>query len=203
MAWQLTGDLIEACSCNVFCPCWYGVPELALPDKGFCAGVITFRVRDGNSNGVNLAGRAVVLAVDFPGPKFFDGNATARLYVDQAADSAQRSELEPIFQGRKGGPMALLVPLISKWLPTQNREIRVRQDADTFTVSVVDVGEVQSRLVQDQGGQSFELRGGGFVGGLGLDFAQISQTSTRWSDADLPRIESKSGGRGKFKWSAN
>ena len=34
MAWQLTGDLIEACSCNVFCPCWYGAPEVALPDKG-------------------------------------------------------------------------------------------------------------------------------------------------------------------------
>jgi hypothetical protein len=202
MAWQLTGDLIEACSCNVFCPCWYGAPEVALPDKGYCTSLLAFRVRDGNSDGVNLAGRTIVVAADFPSPKFFDGNATGRLYVDDAASSEQRRELEPIFQGQKGGPMAMLAPLVSKWLATQSRNIRVGEEGDNITVSVAGVGEVQSRLLKDQEGHGFELRGGGFVGGLGMEVAQISQTSTRWSDADLPRIESKSGGRGKFRWSA-
>lgn len=202
MAWQLTGDLIEACSCNVFCPCWYGAPEVALPDKGYCTSALTFRVRDGNSGGVNLTGRTVVFAVDFPGPKFFDGNATGRLYIDDAASSEQRRELEPIFQGQKGGPMAVVASLVSKWLPTQSPNIRVREEGDSITVSLAGVGEVQSRLLKDQEGHGFELRGGGFVGGLGLEVAHISQTSTRWSDADLPRIESKSGGRGKFRWSA-
>ncbi|MGH6689101.1 MAG: DUF1326 domain-containing protein [Vicinamibacterales bacterium] len=202
MAWQLTGDLIEACSCNVFCPCWYGAPEVALPDKGYCTGILTFRVRDGNADGVNLAGRTILVAADFPNPKFFDGNGTGRLYVDDGASSDQRSELEAIFRGQKGGPMAVVASLITKWLPTQSRDIRVREEGDNITVSVGDVGEIQSRLLKDQEGHSFELRGGGFVSGLGMDVAQISQTSTRWSDADLPRVESKSGGRGKFKWGA-
>src|SRR4030095_4882439 len=121
MAWHLTGDLIEGCNCNVFCPCWYGAPEVALPDKGYCTGAVTFRVRDGDSGGVNLTNRTIVLAVDFPGPNFFDGNATCRIYVDDAASSDQRRELEPIFQGQRGGPMAMLAPLVSKWLPTQSR----------------------------------------------------------------------------------
>src|SRR5438876_957919 len=25
MAWNLTADFIETCSCNMLCPCWYGV----------------------------------------------------------------------------------------------------------------------------------------------------------------------------------
>jgi hypothetical protein len=163
---------------------------------------VTFRVRDGDSGGVNLTNRTIVLAVDFPGPNFFDGNATCRIYVDDAASSDQRRELEPIFQGQRGGPMAMLAPLVSKWLPTQSRNIRVREDGDNITVSVDGIGEVQSGLLKDQEAHGFELRGGGFVGGFGMDVAQICQTSTRWSDADLPRIESKSGARGKFKWSA-
>jgi hypothetical protein len=200
MAWNLTGTLIEACSCNVFCPCWYAVPEVALPDKGFCTGAVTFRLQDGSSDGVNLSGCTVVLAIDFPGPKFFDGNATGKLYIGDAAGSEQRRELEPIFQGQKGGPMAMLAPLIRKWLPTQSRGITVREDGDNITVSVAGVGEVQSRLLKDQEGKGFELRGGGFVGGLGMDVALITHTSIRWSDADLPRMESNSGGRGKFNW---
>jgi hypothetical protein len=202
MAWTLSGDLIEACSCNVFCPCWYGAPDVALPDKGYCTGAVTFHVHDGNADGVNLGGRTVIFALDFPGPKFFDGNATCRLYIDEGASNEQRRALEPIFQGQKGGPMALLAPLVRKWLPTDSRQIRVREDGDSITVSVSGIGEIQSHLLKDQEGHGFELRGGGFVGGMGLDMAQIAHTSTRWSDADLPRIESKSGARGKFRWSA-
>ena len=24
MAWNLKGQMIESCSCNMFCPCWFG-----------------------------------------------------------------------------------------------------------------------------------------------------------------------------------
>jgi hypothetical protein len=26
MVWQLSGQLIETCSCNMFCPCWFLAP---------------------------------------------------------------------------------------------------------------------------------------------------------------------------------
>src|SRR5688572_3869646 len=28
MPWTLSGEMIETCSCNMLCPCWYGVQEL-------------------------------------------------------------------------------------------------------------------------------------------------------------------------------
>ena len=42
-------------------------------DQGWCASAITFRAREGNSDGVTLDGRTVVFAIDFPGPTLFDG----------------------------------------------------------------------------------------------------------------------------------
>ena len=43
MAWRLTGQLVETCSCNMFCPCWFTVQELMIMDQGWCASAIAFR----------------------------------------------------------------------------------------------------------------------------------------------------------------
>jgi hypothetical protein len=158
MAWRLAGQLIETCSCNMFCPCWFTVQELMVMDQGWCAGAIALRVRDGNADGVDLGGRTVVLAVDFPGPTLFDGNATARLYVDQGASTDQRSELETICSGQKGGPMAVLAPLITTWLPARSANIDVADQGDAITVTVADAGRVESRRLRDPQGQGFTLR---------------------------------------------
>jgi hypothetical protein len=34
MAWKLSGELIETCSCNMLCPCWFGQADLMLMDQG-------------------------------------------------------------------------------------------------------------------------------------------------------------------------
>jgi len=44
MAWNMTAQMIETCSCNMLCPCWYGVKELMVMDRGWCASAILFRV---------------------------------------------------------------------------------------------------------------------------------------------------------------
>ena len=201
MAWRLTGHLIETCSCNMFCPCWFTVKELMIMDRGWCASAIAFRVRDGDSDGVNLGGRTVVFGVDFPGPTLFDGNATARLYFDEGTSSEQRRELEPIFQGQKGGAMAALGPLISNWLPTQAANIAVKDEGETITVTVANVGEVQSRALRDGQGNGFQLRGGGFVAALGMEVVDLAPSASKWSDPELRQFETKSGARGDFTWS--
>src|ERR1043165_6553875 len=108
MAWSLTAEVIESCSCNMLCPCWFAVKELMVFDRDYCATPLLFRIRQGSAEGVDLAGIALVVAVDFPGPTLFDGNATARLYLSDSASEEQRKELEPIFQGKRGGPMEIL-----------------------------------------------------------------------------------------------
>jgi hypothetical protein len=201
MAWRLTGQMVESCSCNMFCPCWFGVPDLMVMDQGYCATAVAFRVREGNADGVNLGDRTVIFGGEFPGPTMFDGNATGRVYIDDGATADQRRELEAIFQGRKGGPMGAIAPLVAKWLPTQAATVAVKEEGDTVTVSVGSAGEVQNRLVRDQGGKGFELRGGGFVAGFGLEVAELAASSSRWSDPDLRRFQTKSGARGTFTWS--
>jgi hypothetical protein len=202
MAWELKGQLIESCSCNMFCPCWFGVQDLMIMDQGWCAGVIGLSVEEGSSDGLDLAGRKVLLTVNFPGPTLYDGDGTARVFVDSDADDDQQRELEAIAQGKKGGPMENLAPLMSTWLPTQRANVRIEGEGDTITVSAEGTGEMRSELLRDPEGNAFTLRGGGFVGGFGLQEADLAPTSADWADADMPRrFETKSGARGDFTWS--
>ncbi len=84
MAWQVSGDMYELCSCNILCPCWLG-PE-PKPDKGWCSGILGFDIHRGTVEGIDVGGRKVVLAAEWPG-NFFGGNGTARLYIDSRASA--------------------------------------------------------------------------------------------------------------------
>ena len=72
MAWSVSGQSMEICSCNVFCPCWLSAE--ATPDQGWCSGVFAFDVQQGNSDGVDLGGTKVIFIADWPG-NFWDGGA--------------------------------------------------------------------------------------------------------------------------------
>jgi hypothetical protein len=56
MAWNMTADFIETCSCNMLCPCWYGVRELMVMDQGWCASVWLLRVQHGNAEADSYSG---------------------------------------------------------------------------------------------------------------------------------------------------
>jgi hypothetical protein len=203
MTWSFKGQLYESCSCNMFCPCWFGVSELMIMDKGWCDGTIGFRIKEGDADGVRVDGREVVVAVHFPGPTLFDGDATARLFIDDGADHAQRDALESIFHGERGGPMEMIAGLVSDWLPTKTATIRVADEGDTVTIAADGVGELKNSLLRDQEGNSFTLRGGGFVAGFGMEEAELTPSASRWADPDMPQtIETRSGARGEFAWAA-
>jgi hypothetical protein len=44
MAWTLKGHMTENCSCNMFCPCWFGVQEYMIMDQGWCDTSITWEI---------------------------------------------------------------------------------------------------------------------------------------------------------------
>ena len=71
MTWNLSGKMVENCTCNMLCPCWFGVKELMIMDKGYCGAPILFRIQDGSADGIDLKGRDIVMALDFPGPTIF------------------------------------------------------------------------------------------------------------------------------------
>ncbi|MGH9986090.1 MAG: DUF1326 domain-containing protein [Nitrososphaeraceae archaeon] len=196
--------MVETCSCNMLCPCWFGVKELMIMDKGYCASAILFRIQNGISDGVDLKGRDVVLAFDFPGPTLFDGNGTARLYIDNAADTNQHKELENVFQGRKGGPMQMISGLLSKWLPTESSTIEVNDDGTNLTASVGSIGQIKSQQLKNQSGNLMILQGAGFASAFQMenDTFTLAPSATEMSDPEIPHtISTKSGAVAKFSWS--
>ena len=203
MAWTLKGQMIENCSCNLFCPCWFAVQEYMVMDQGWCATSVTFQIDEGQSDGVDLSGRIVTFLADFPGPTLFDGNATARLYLDDGASDDEARELEAILTGKKGGTFEMLASLVSNWLPAEKTSIRLSSDGDLTSVSVGSVGDVSSKALRDDQGNGFSLRGGGFVSAFGMEEAELAPSAgTRWSDPDMPRqFETTSGARGAINMS--
>jgi hypothetical protein len=202
MSWELRGQLIENCSCNMFCPCWFGVQDLMIMDRGWCRGAIALRIEEGSADGVDLGGRTVTLGVHFPGPTLFDGEGTARVIIDDGASDEQRDALEAIVHGERGGPMEVIAPLVSEWLPTQTARIDIDESGDKITIDAGDAGVVSSQLLRDPEGHAFKLTGGGFVGGFGLQAAELAPSSSEWKDQDFPEgpVEMKSGARGAFTW---
>jgi hypothetical protein len=207
MPWTVSGEMIETCSCNMLCPCWYGVQDLMVMDQGWCASPILFRLRDGTAEGVNLSGLTLALALFFPGPTLYDGNATARLYLEETATADQRSALEPIMQGKRGGPMQILAGLITTWLPTQTTSITVQEANGTVQATVGRVGQIHSQRLKNEAGQPMTMQNVGFAVALQFDrqTAELAPSAgTRWSDPDLPRQwESKSGAVGTFTWTGS
>ena len=203
MAWNLTAEFTETCSCNMLCPCWYGVKELMVMDQGWCASVWLLRVQQGNADGVDLGGRTLVMADDFPGPTLYDGNGTARLYIDDGANVDQRRELEAIFQGKRGGPMEILGGLVTKWLPTQVAKIDFLEQGGISTATVSGFGQIKWQPLTNEAGQPTTMQNTGFTTVLQFDnqAAQLAPSGTRWSDPDMPRqFETRSGAVARFSW---
>jgi len=199
--------MVESCTCNMLCPCWFGVKEYMIPDKGYCGGLLLFRIQKGDSNGQDLKGRDVVLAMDWPGPTILDGNGTARLYIDDGTQPDQFKELEDIFQGRNGGPMQMVAQLASKWLPTQNTKIEISENGRSLTATVGKFGQIKSQQLQNESGGTMTVQGSGF--GSILQFENntftLAPSASQWSDPDVPhqQFSTKSGVVANFSWRGN
>jgi len=186
----------------MLCPCWYGVKELMVMDRGWCNTTQWYVIERGQSGDVDLAGRSVVLTMDFPGPTLFDGNGTGRIYMDDGASPDQQRELEGIFQGKSGGAPELLGQIVSTWLPTKQARI-VINGGDNLTARVVGVGQIESNLLKDEGGRVMTTQNVGFASFFNADAlnTQLAPSSAQWSDIGLPHpMEHRSGARTTVNW---
>jgi hypothetical protein len=199
MTWQVAGQMHEMCSCKFLCPCWFGPAE---PDQGWCSGAIVFDVERGNADGLDLGAHTVVLVADWPGD-FWEGNGTARLYLDERATPQQRQALEAIFNGQKGGPMeAVSAAVISTWLPAQTMAIEVSW-GDTTTGHVGEVAQFTSQRVKNDAGQAATIQGAAAMGAFQLEKLEVAHTAgSHWANPEMRRWEADSGTTGAFAWSA-
>ena len=191
----------------MLCPCWYGVEELMIMDQGWCASPWLIRVVEGRSNGVDLSGCNVVMAMFFPGPTLFSGAGTGRVYLDSGTTDDQRQELEAIFTAKRGGPLEVIGALVSKWLPVQITDIEVSDENGTIKADVGEYGSIVSTRMVNEAGDKVTLHNAGFalVWNFNDNMAEMAPSDgTVWHDPGLPAAwEGKSGAVGQFTWSVS
>ena len=204
MTWNVTGELVETCSCNMLCPCWFGQGDLMLMDQGYCGTSLLLRIRDGVHEGVDLSGQNPVVSLHFPGPTLFEGNGIGRVYIDEGASDAQAAALEKIMQGASGGGMEVPASLVTNWLPTKRVTITVTESEGALTARVDGVGEMKSRRLVNDLGNRMKLQNAAFslaFGHVGHEGDLAPSEGTAWNDADLPvNWVGRSGVVGQVAW---
>jgi hypothetical protein len=121
--WTLSGTYLEACNCEVICPCRrIGGRGGGRSTYGICLGALSWSILEGDADGVDLSGRRVVLVC-----RYDDDEAGSPwdflLYLDDGADDRQRAALEAIYLGKAGGTPLRQFPWAFK--PSRLVDVRV------------------------------------------------------------------------------
>jgi hypothetical protein len=98
--YSLHGTLIEACSCNVNCPCWIGED----PDLGECFAIVAYGIERGQIRDLDVSGLNLVLIAHIPG-NVLNGNWQIVALVDERGSEEQRQAMLDAFTGQLGGPL--------------------------------------------------------------------------------------------------
>jgi hypothetical protein len=136
--YSLEGTLIEACSCNVNCPCWIGED----PDLGECFAIVAYHIDRGQVTGIDVTGHSVVAIAHIPG-NVLAGNWEVVVLVDDGATTQQRDALVDVFSGQLGGPLADFAQLIGTVKGVESVPIRHQVRGGTGTLRIPGVVEAE------------------------------------------------------------
>lgn len=128
MQWNIEGDVILSCNCDLFCPCVVSLGR-ARPSYGYCHSWWGVRIKTGMCEGEKLDGLHLGILLDVPG-RMGEGGWTAALYIDERASEAAFLALQQIFTGQAGGSLGILSMLVSNVLGTERAALDF---ADTET----------------------------------------------------------------------
>jgi len=152
MAYHLEGRLLEVCNCRVLCPCWIGED----PDFKTCDTIVAYHFDKGTVDGVDVAGRTLVLIAHVPG-NILQGNWTAAVYLDDKTSSQQEQALLGVYTGQKGGPVAELAKLVGKVVSVQKVPITFEVSGGNGTIKVGDAGYAELEPFKSASGATTTL----------------------------------------------
>jgi hypothetical protein len=153
VVYDLTGTLLEACSCNVLCPCWIGED----PDGGSCNGLITYHFDAGVINGVDVSGRTLAGVALIPGNVLAGGWKVAFFIDDEATDEQMQAILDA-YTGKLGGPLADMAPLIGEVLAVEKAKISYTVVGGVGHISIADVVSAEMEPYRSATGEITTLR---------------------------------------------
>ncbi len=117
--YNLVGTLLEACSCNVLCPCWIGEN----PDTGSCAAFLAYHFDKGEIRGIDVSGRSMVGVMQIPGNVLVPKSWKALFFIDDKATDEQMNAILDAYSGKLGGPLADLAQLVGEVLGVERAPI--------------------------------------------------------------------------------
>jgi hypothetical protein len=99
-AWSMNATIIEACSCEMFCPCYFQTePSPAHGEHGYCRFNMAYKVNKGKAGDVDLAGAKFWIAGDL-GDNFGDMQTEwAEVTWDPSVTKAQRDAIATALLG--------------------------------------------------------------------------------------------------------
>jgi hypothetical protein len=146
VGYELEGTLLEACSCNVLCPCWIGED----PDRGTCESFNAYHFDSGTIRGVDVSGLSFVTVNRIPG-NVLAGNWRAVWFISEQATDEQFGAIRDAFAGKLGGPLADLARLFGDVLDVKRAPIahETRHGAGVLAIGDVVSGEMRPYTAPD------------------------------------------------------
>lgn len=146
VGYELEGSLLEACSCEVLCPCWIGED----PDHGCCEAFNAYHFDRGTIRGVDVSGLSFVTVHRIPG-NVLAGNWRAVWFISDEASDQQFEAIRDAFAGTLGGPLADLAGLYGEILDVKRAPIvhETRQGTGVLTIGDFVSGEMRPYTAPD------------------------------------------------------
>ena len=172
------------------CPCILGP---AKPDQGWCSGVFGIEVTEGNSDGVDLSGAKIVMHFELQGD-FLSGIDKAKLYLDPNLSEKQRSEIDAIFHGERGGLWGGMKEAIGQWLPSTVAGITFG-GGDERGLKVDGFGQVVQKPSTNEGGEPTQIKNAPVIEAFAMPYENLAFCEgTGFSDPDMRSWESLGAG---------
>jgi hypothetical protein len=150
--WTLTGTFIEACSCDVTCPCYFG----SAPTTGECKVFYGWHIDKGSYADVALDGLNVALAIYSPG-RMDETKWKVALYYDDKAAEAQKNALIQIFTGQAGGVPAGFAEAWGEVLGAKSVGFDYYAKGKRRSLKIADVVETEIEALNGIGGLDVAL----------------------------------------------
>ena len=196
MAWQLTGEYFENCSCDILCPCITSSMQ-GPADTERCLVPLICHVREGSSDGVSLDDLSFIMVVDSPAV-MGEGGWRVALYLDERADQSQQEALGAILSGQQGGPPEMLAPLIGEMLGVKTVPIRYESNGTRKRVEVPGIMEFEVEgLTNPMTGEVLEVTN--TIHPMGADLPIAKSTKGVYNDPDYGLAFDNTGKNGHYR----
>ncbi len=132
MAYELSGKMLEYCSCGAYCGC----RASGEPDGSDCDAINVWQVDQGKVGGVDVGGLSMIVLGRVHGHVLADKRSL--LIVDRAASDPQVAALRRLWSGELGGPAADFARLVGRVDAVEQAAIHIGPTRVGWSVEVGD-----------------------------------------------------------------